>query len=492
MKISACIIAKNEENNLPRLLESIKGKFDEIILVDTGSTDRTVEIAKEYGCKVFEKEWEGFADARNYAVSKASGDWIWHFDADFELENEEFERFKNILALIKNDETFDGISVTYKNLNENGELKSISSTVHIHKNSKDIKWIGKVHERIHNNKKKQVVTPPYTVFVKHYGYAIASVQKDKAKRNLDLLLDEIKDLNKYSDEYLIKLFYIIQSYLALSTFEKEHLKKIIDLSKEFFEIYETIKEKTSLKDSIFHKHTFVYLSTALLKLGKVEESKKYVKKGLKEYPEYPDLIYLKGLLLEKEEKKEDSLKEFLKFIYLSEKLSKETAKFSAFVSDYVSEIDSLILNKFINVYDKSLIEISKNFWKETKGERIALVYYFLTKNLDNNKGFSLLKKFIKMYDKDLFFVEYANYFENNEEKIKILQKGYDKNPHSKFINKYLGDLYFKNQNYEKAFKHLKKYLELSKDSSVIPTLKEIIEKLGYKQEAEQLLTKIQN
>ncbi len=490
MKLSACIIAKNEENNLPRLLESIKGKFDEIILVDTGSTDKTVEIAKEYGCKVFEKKWNGFADARNYAVSKASGDWLWHFDADFELEYEEFKRFLKILNIIDADKNFDGIRVIYKNLNENGEIKSFSSTVHIHRRSDKIIWIGKVHERIHNIEKESVVTPPYTVSVKHYGYAVASVQKEKAKRNLNLLTEEIKSLDKNSDEYLIKLFYIIQSYLALSSFDTRYYKKVIKYSKEFLNIYEKLKNKTSLNDSIFHKHTYVYLSTALLRTGQIEESEKYIQKGLEFDSEYPDLLYLKGLTLENKNKKEDSLETFLDFIYVSDKISSNEMKSSAVVSDFVSKIDSLILEKFINVKNKNLLEKAQKYWKEIKTQNLALIYYFLTKNVDESKSFSILKKFIKLYKKDLFYIEYANHFEDIQQKIDILNKGLNLNPNSKIINKYLGNLYYQEENYEEAFKYLKTYLELSKDSSVIPTLKYTIEKLGYKQEAERLLQQI--
>jgi glycosyltransferase involved in cell wall biosynthesis len=490
MKVSACIITKNEENNLPRLLKSIKGKFDEIVLVDTGSTDRTVDIAKEYGCKVYQIEWTGFSDARNYAVSKAAGDWIWHFDADFELEDKEFEKFKNILNLIGKDETFDGISVVYQNLNENGEVKSLSSTVHIHKKSPKIKWVGKVHERIQNSEKKEVVTPPYTVFVKHYGYAVASVQKEKAKRNLELLHKEIKDLNKYSDEYLIKLFYITQSLLALSSFEPENYQEVIKHSKEFLEIYEKIKDISSLEQSIFHKHTYVYMITSLHRTGNIEESEKYLQEALKIDPEYPDLVYLKGLILEEKGKKEEALKTFLDFISISDRISKDNVKFSTVVSDFISQIEILILNKFVDICEKELMETAKNYWKKNKTENLALVYYFLTKNIDSEKAFSLLKKFIKMYQKDLFFVEYSNYLDDIEEKIKILKKGFEKKENSKYINRELGNLYLQKEDYQNAFKHLKKYLEVSKDSSIIPVIKETIEKLGFKKEAEGLLEKI--
>jgi glycosyltransferase involved in cell wall biosynthesis len=90
--LSVVIITHNEEANLPRTLESVMplvrdGK-GEIIVVDSGSTDRTVEIAKSFGAKVFIEEWKGYAAQKNSAIDKASGDWILSLDADEELESE--------------------------------------------------------------------------------------------------------------------------------------------------------------------------------------------------------------------------------------------------------------------------------------------------------------------------------------------------------------------------------------------------------------------
>ena len=89
MSLSVVIITFNEEPNLGRTLESVKslvadGK-GEIIVVDSGSTDRTVEIAKSYGAKVFVEEWKGYAAQKNSAIDKATGDWIVSLDADEEL-----------------------------------------------------------------------------------------------------------------------------------------------------------------------------------------------------------------------------------------------------------------------------------------------------------------------------------------------------------------------------------------------------------------------
>jgi glycosyltransferase involved in cell wall biosynthesis len=91
MILSVVIITHNEEVNIGRTLASVQtlvtdGK-GEIIVVDSGSTDRTVEIAKSYGAKVFVEEWKGFAAQKNSAIDKAKGDWILSLDADEELSD---------------------------------------------------------------------------------------------------------------------------------------------------------------------------------------------------------------------------------------------------------------------------------------------------------------------------------------------------------------------------------------------------------------------
>jgi len=91
MILSVVIITHNEEANIGRTLASVQtlvtdGK-GEIIVVDSGSTDRTVEIAKSYGAKVFVEEWKGFAAQKNSAIDKAKGDWILSLDADEELSD---------------------------------------------------------------------------------------------------------------------------------------------------------------------------------------------------------------------------------------------------------------------------------------------------------------------------------------------------------------------------------------------------------------------
>src|ERR1700757_728360 len=92
MQLSVVIITFNEEANIARTLESVQpliadGK-GEIIVVDSGSSDRTVEIGKSFGAKVFVEEWKGYAAQKNSAIDKATGDWILSLDADEELSPE--------------------------------------------------------------------------------------------------------------------------------------------------------------------------------------------------------------------------------------------------------------------------------------------------------------------------------------------------------------------------------------------------------------------
>lgn len=88
MEISVCIITFNEEANIGRTLESVRTIADEIIVVDSGSTDSTVAIAQSFGAKVFVEPWKGFPVQKNSSIAKASCDWILSLDADEEVSPE--------------------------------------------------------------------------------------------------------------------------------------------------------------------------------------------------------------------------------------------------------------------------------------------------------------------------------------------------------------------------------------------------------------------
>lgn len=107
MKISATIVTLNEEHNVARAIESLRC-VDEVVVVDSGSTDRTREVAARLGARVVEEHWRGYAGQKNFAASLATHEWILSIDAD-EAVAEELEA--EILLLKKNGPTFDGYTM---------------------------------------------------------------------------------------------------------------------------------------------------------------------------------------------------------------------------------------------------------------------------------------------------------------------------------------------------------------------------------------------
>jgi glycosyltransferase involved in cell wall biosynthesis len=121
--LSVCIITHNEEANIARTLDSVKGIADEMIIMDSGSTDRTVELARARGAKVFVEEWQGFSKQKNAAMAKASGDWILSLDADEEVSPELVTSIQKLLKSGKVAPDCDGYLVGRKNLYLNRWLK---------------------------------------------------------------------------------------------------------------------------------------------------------------------------------------------------------------------------------------------------------------------------------------------------------------------------------------------------------------------------------
>jgi glycosyltransferase involved in cell wall biosynthesis len=117
--LSVTIITKNEEENIRECLESIKWA-DEIIIVDSFSTDKTIEIVKEYTNKIFQQEWLGFAKQREFALSKVSNNWVFPLDADERCSQELKDE---ILSIIKSENIFSGYRIPRKSFFLNKWIK---------------------------------------------------------------------------------------------------------------------------------------------------------------------------------------------------------------------------------------------------------------------------------------------------------------------------------------------------------------------------------
>ena len=194
--LSLCMIVKNEEVMLGGCLESAKDWVDEIIVVDTGSTDRTKEIALEHGAKVYDFEWiEDFAAARNFAKSKCSSDYVLSLDADERLYSGDGEHLRTSLNEI--DPKFNVIFLILSNAKSrhstveevlHGKARQGSPVLlpRLLKNVEGNDWRGAIHEtpRLDNRAFGRI-----DANIVHLGGDLEwRASRQKSERNLDMLL----------------------------------------------------------------------------------------------------------------------------------------------------------------------------------------------------------------------------------------------------------------------------------------------------------------
>ena len=150
--ISVCMIVKNEEDKLGTCLESLKDIADEIIIVDTGSTDKTKEIARKYTDKVSDFAWTGsFSDARNHAFSLATCEYIYSADADEELDKENIAKFLDLKKVL--DPEIDIVQMYYCNQLQNNTIYSFDRELRpkLYKRLRPFIWEETIHEAVRLN-----------------------------------------------------------------------------------------------------------------------------------------------------------------------------------------------------------------------------------------------------------------------------------------------------------------------------------------------------
>lgn len=198
MKLSQCMIVKNEEQNIRRALSWGKGVVCEQIVVDTGSTDNTVAIAGEMGAKVYHFEWiNDFSAAKNYAIEQATGDWIAFCDADEYFDDEAARRIEWIITKAeKNNKDVDVIFSNLTNLDYDGNGVLTNKQIRIFKNKPYIRYKGRIHEYLADLRGFSLVDVDVAeeLTVYHTGYAIEEEEKHrKGERNLELLFLEYEN-----------------------------------------------------------------------------------------------------------------------------------------------------------------------------------------------------------------------------------------------------------------------------------------------------------
>lgn len=213
--ISLCMIVKNEEKNITRCLDSVSDLVDEIIIVDTGSTDRTVEMASRYTPKVYLYPWkDDFSDARNYSFSRASMDYCMWMDADDVLEKEERDKFLQLKQSLSPDT--DIVMMKYNTaFDERGKPSFSYYRERWIRNCSEYHWIGEVHE---------VIPPNGRVIYSDIAICHKKTNAGNPDRNLKIYQKMLKDGKVLEPRqqyyYGRELYYHKQYEAAASVFEQ--------------------------------------------------------------------------------------------------------------------------------------------------------------------------------------------------------------------------------------------------------------------------------
>lgn len=280
MTVSLCMIVKNEEAMLARCLESVKHIADEMIIVDTGSTDRTVDIAESYGASIYFYPWDGsFANARNCALTKASMDWILIMDADDEFEKQDTGMLRHMTS-----EEVDATAYYCKTLSYLGEAPDPANilcnlNIYLFKNHMGYRFTGDIHEQLYcMDLSFKSITAISDIRIYHYGYLNSAIRfQGKRERNLEIVQNELK---KHPGNPFM-LYNLGNEYVALQK------------PKEAYACY---KESYAHFDPVngYSSKLMLRLVACCEMLGKTEEEIQYIDEGLKAYPGFTDLEFMRG------------------------------------------------------------------------------------------------------------------------------------------------------------------------------------------------------
>jgi len=293
VRLSLCMIVKNEEKNIEKALGWAKSVVYEIIVVDTGSTDKTVEMAKKMGAKVYHFEWiNDFSAARNFAIDNATGNWILIIDADEYFEVADAKKLVLFLKEIQSNpesrEKYLGVGCGFYNLDDAGNFTTSGDQLRAFRNLPFLRYTGKIHEKVTIDKDNTVILDGVMAY--HTGYS-ETVMRDKNKigRNVELLRPE---LEKNPDDLNLK------AYLADALRLKADPKSIKEAEQLFTDVINSGVDADVHKE-LKHKAFIYYASKYANDPAKLFECEDICNRALVEFPGNLDFEYFIALVLNK-------------------------------------------------------------------------------------------------------------------------------------------------------------------------------------------------
>lgn len=293
MTLTGYIICKNEEAVIARCISSFKHVVDEIIVVDSGSTDKTVEIAQELGAKVYTIEWkDDFAYARNEALSHCTSDWVFYLDADEWLKEGDAEKIRPaIMRNIKSGILFDTISCTMVNIDPITN-SIISNVTHIlaFRRTQSMRYHRRIHEQLRRNGKSLKALFEKEITILHTGYTALPQNEvqNKYARNIKIIRDVVDSGQAEGADYY---------YYALMAVQNEQISAndVYDIAVKMYEWPETAE--SGVPQQAMHNKYIIIANAAQRKNLPLASVLSYIDQGIQRFPFHPSLYATKGKIL---------------------------------------------------------------------------------------------------------------------------------------------------------------------------------------------------
>ena len=440
------MIVKDEEKYLSQCLDSVKSVVNQMIILDTGSKDNTIQIAKDYGAEVYEKPWNHhFSESRNESISHANCDWILWMDADEVLDPNSISELRQRIRTDK--QVYFSVRISSRN---QYEKKITYSDAHrIFKNFNGIKFENRIHEQIYNSANSLgFVEENTSIHLIHEGYNLnQSDYRKKLIRNLPLLERMVEE--NIEDGYAH--YTLAQNYAGLKRFQES----IIQFQKALM----CEKISTPLKINIFN-----VMAQSYSELGNWDEVKKYSEKSIALSNLQSGAYYMLFKYAENKNDFAQSIVYLKKILSNTERLKTNPQKIENDISISEQHILKTIGDNFVKLGD---IPKAFEYWCQLDDHEITKSFIFKTISLpqEKNEWFWM----IKIINKYLTI--------QSEAEIEI----YDM----------LGQSYIKTNQLDSALKlYLKLFEEGEKNPIVYRRLAALYAKLGSMSKAEEFVSQL--
>ncbi|HRV35723.1 MAG TPA: tetratricopeptide repeat protein [Desulfomonilia bacterium] len=300
--LGAVMIVKNEEERLGDILSDIRNVVDEICIVDTGSSDGTIALAESFGARIERFPWcNDFSAARNHSLACAKSDYLLWLDADDRIDEGSVKALLKLKTRLRPEKDR---AYTLKILGRSKDMPdTLSYQTRIIPNREGVLFEGRVHEQILPSLKRTGVTiEPVDITIMHTGYHDPGTRRAKARRNLDILADELRAGKDTASQH----FFMAMACIGLEDYALclEHLKQA--------------RKKRTDEDWLHFSYT---ISTeCLLRLGQTDEALREITEGIGLFGDSPLLHYYLGQVYTKTARFVEAAEVFKKAASLPERI----------------------------------------------------------------------------------------------------------------------------------------------------------------------------